>query len=770
MNRNSRKDGKDDEQNVHELSKITYWEKYGVKRFPYRGSRRYSPCVYQSEDGGIMVSNDVFGLTIRQFERRYQASLERKKAHEQYILNLRYPDKTSNEYMEYLENSKYCQDYLSRTADDLKVRYLYENLVKTVGTEIDIRKRQQLFIIQDIIYNASPDKALTQISSGSLAEGFDLRGSDIDLMFVIYNVDVIQDVRNIRHPVQCTTLVMETDTDHPGFTRLRLIAGGDGENIFLTYEDFENTSKGLCLSVKKFVRNIEEVIQQPHLSPLSPHGPCLSDQGQNVDFAFCLRSRHLPYSTISWASRYRHQWPPNSTIDKIKKYGCLLVPIGPRTIPDCNTLWRLSFSVAEKQLVRSFNFTQLLCYCLLKLTLKQIINTNKHVEGLLCSYFLKTALFWVSEEVDIDTFQISKLFVCFSHCLNKLISWVKKCHCPNYFIPEHNMFLGKVNSDNNTILINVLDGITCDGIDELTKCLFPNDNGSCSLFRTQSESFLIKLDFLFYRICSYTYMTNISQCLKVLMYIESLIKSNSSTFIIDVCKHHHAVSSQYAAQLLPPPTITSATYNIHKRYHKHLQDGIKADAVSGWLLYASFYYVTGQFDVTLRLTDYVLSRCSPGMLIMGFEIYSEEYTLNYRNSVSSTTTLNDRMRMATVNYVPYLRNSSLIPRELQLEVDTGGHFTSIPPTVMSHCLRFLCYHHLGNISNRQQALNDLYLTVKNKNFISLDALSNSLTILGVCFEIFGDKDTAFQCYDDALQCDDVPCSSAAARKTKLLEI
>ncbi|VDI20826.1 Hypothetical predicted protein [Mytilus galloprovincialis] len=354
------------------------------------------------------------------------------------------------------------------------------------------------------------------------------------------------------------------------------------------------------------------------------------------------------------------------------------------------------------------------------------------------------------------------------------------------------MFLGKVNSDNNTTLLNVLDAITCNGIDGLANKIFPNDNESCHLLRTKRKYSFIRLDFLFYITVFLCSIVNKSKCLKTLMLIESLIKSNHSTFITDVCKLHHAHISQNIAQLLPlpitttvnknihkrhhryllpPPITNTGTYNIRKLYHRILQDSTKADAVSDWLLYASFYYVTGQYNVTLRLTDYVLSRCSPGMLILSLSNYNEECILNYRNSVNSTTTLKDKMRIATVNYVNYLQNSSLIPRELQLEVNEGGgKFTCIPPTVMFHCLRFLCYHHLGNISNRQQALNDLYLTVKHRNFIYSDTLSNSLTILGVCFEISGDKDTAFQCYDDALQCYDVTCSSAAARKSKLLEI
>ncbi|XP_052085883.1 uncharacterized protein LOC127723344 [Mytilus californianus] len=666
--------------------------------------------------------------------------------------------------MEYLQHSTgYNKDYLSWTGNDLKQRDLYKHLVNTVGTEIDIRKRQQLFIIHDKIFNISRSD-LTEISSGSLAEGLDLPGSDIDLMYVIKHVDVVQDVKNIIHPVQRTTLVMETDTDYPGFTRLRLIAGGERETRYITSESFESDNNGLYLSVNKFISHIHKLV--PHRK-LSSHGPCLSDNDQCFDYAFCLRSKHLPYNTIPWASRRRQQWPPNPTIDKIRKYGCLFVPIGPRTMPGCDVKWRLSFSVAEKQLVHSFNFTQLLCYCLLKLTLKRIVNTNKHAEGLLCSYFLKTALFWVSEELDIDTFEVINLFVCFSHCLNKLILWVNNCYCPNYFIPEQNMFLGKISPDNHKILIHVLESIKCDGIEGLIKQLFSQDNGTYRLLRTYRESSFIMVDLLFYRIHGFHVIVNTLRCLETLIFAEYLLKSKSCTFIIEVCKCYHARISQNAAQLLPTPTITTETYNIHKRYHRHLKDGIKADAISGWLLYASFYYVTGQFNVTLKLTDYVLSKCLSDMVLVGCVNYCEGHKHSYRNHVHSAMTLNERMRIATIHGVNYTQHSSLIPGELQLEVN--DQTMTISPILMSHCLRFLCFHHLGDIFNRQQALHDLYLTVMNGNFVSFDNLSVSITILGVCYELSGDKDTAYQCFNLALHCDGGICLSAEARISKLLE-
>ena len=61
-------------------------------------------------------------------------------------------------------------------------------------------------------------------------------------------------------------------------------------------------------------------------------------------------------------------------------------------------------------------------------------------------------------------------------------------------------------------------------------------------------------------------------------------------------------------------------------------------------------------------------------------------------------TLNEKMRLATIDNVWYIRQSTLIPLELKREVQ-NGHFT-VPPVVMSHCVRFLCYHHLYYIVNR----------------------------------------------------------------------
>ncbi|XP_071144101.1 uncharacterized protein [Mytilus edulis] len=597
----------------------------------------------------------------------------------------------------------------------------------------------------------------------------DLPGSDMDVMFVDDGVNVIQIKRNIKHPVQRTEVFMETDTDHPGFTRLRLVAGGKRANNFVSNECIVNTQTGQYLSTTKFVNHIKQKNQQ---NTFSTHGPCLSPTNQTIDIASCLKSKYLPYQAMPWILRYRRQWPPNAIIDRIINYGCLLVPIGPRIMANCNLLWRISFSVAEKQLVHSFNFTQVLCYGLLKLTLKRIVNTNDDVKDLLCSYFLKTALFWVSEEVDIDSFQIPKLFICFSLCINKLISWVNNCYCPNYFIPEHNMFLGKINKYNNNSLLCVLSTIKYSGISGLMQNLFhsyPCKKSCYPPYSETSEQSILMLDFLIYRI-SHRLTNGSGMCgrmgqilqkkYKLLKDIESIQNSESFSFVIGVCKFHYATISQQAAQLLPS---ANTNYNIRTSYHRHLHDGLQRDAVTGWLLYASFYYVTEQYNGTLRLTEHILS-ILPDMVKLGQDYYSEPDIDNYRHRVHSSMSLNAKMTKAVVDEVMYVRHSSLIPKELELEVE--DEYFMVSPIIMAHCLRFLCYHHIGDIFNRQQELRQLFLP----RYMPINMLSYTYTLYGVCCEIFGAKDAAFHCYDDALQCANFICTSAEKRKSRLLHI
>lgn len=176
------------------------------------------------------------------------------------------------------------------------------------------------------------------------------------------------------------------------------------------------------------------------------HGPCKSGRvgKKDYDHAHCLKSDFWPPIASSWISRC-HTWPSPRVVDKIVRSGCHLVPIGHKYGNQVDNEWRISFSKAETELVFHMNQTQLLAYGLLKLFLTELINKGlDDEEKLLCSYHIKTAVFWAIQQNTSFAWCPSNLLAGFWVCFKVILKWVYEGFCPNFFIPENNMFLNKV--------------------------------------------------------------------------------------------------------------------------------------------------------------------------------------------------------------------------------------------------------------------------------------------------------------------------------------
>ena len=167
---------------------------------------------------------------------------------------------------------------------------VYDNLIKVVGSEVDIRIRQNMFLIKDKIHN-KVERDYTSVSSGSLAEGLDLPGSDVDIMLVFNCVTVIQDVQHINRSSIYTTLFMEEDMEFPGFSRLKFIADGDIQCVMTSPECFVETTNGFFLSNILF---ISKLLQINYNLQKSVHGPCLSDKDESQDTAVCFHMYSWP--------------------------------------------------------------------------------------------------------------------------------------------------------------------------------------------------------------------------------------------------------------------------------------------------------------------------------------------------------------------------------------------------------------------------------------------------------------------------------------------
>jgi hypothetical protein len=129
---------------------------------------------------------------------------------------------------------------------------IYDNLVRVVRSEMDIKIRQNTFLIKDMI-SSQVHLHITSVSSGSLAEGLDLPGSDMDIMYVFNNVNILQNVQHMNRSARHTTLLIEDEMEFPGFTTLKLIAEGDE---FISLECFVETTNGMYFSNISFIQKV----------------------------------------------------------------------------------------------------------------------------------------------------------------------------------------------------------------------------------------------------------------------------------------------------------------------------------------------------------------------------------------------------------------------------------------------------------------------------------------------------------------------------------
>ncbi|CAC5422269.1 unnamed protein product [Mytilus coruscus] len=148
---------------------------------------------------------------------------------------------------------------------------------------------------------------------------------------------------------------------------------------------------------------------------------------------------------MEWISRFwKFDLPSQEIISSIVLKGCHIVPVGSSRNHADDKDWRLSFCIAEKTLIETFNHTQILVYGSLKLVLKEIIE-KQNIAQLLCSYFLKTVIFWVVEETSSSYWIPQNIILCFHLCLRRLIQFVNDEDCPNYFVRSNNMFRERFN-------------------------------------------------------------------------------------------------------------------------------------------------------------------------------------------------------------------------------------------------------------------------------------------------------------------------------------
>ena len=289
-----------------------------------------------------------------------------------------------------------------------------------VGTKEMIATRQDNCKLRDCINSAGP---LNIYFTGSKSEGLDLPGSDVDNMQDVNNIleiKVTQSLDENNDAFLYNTLFMSTEYVSPGFALLQYLHQNPLMDPFL-YQASKNMYGKEYISSDLFVQNGVSVLRnmnKPWIQSVQRQGPSAEiwfiahDPSQSGDDI--VQSIHCPFwpnESFEWVHRPRYfTWPTLQDISTITNFGFHLVPVGHPHSDIKSMEWRISFSVAERTLVWSFNHVQMQCYAVMKIILKEFIKLRCNTQNqVLCSYFIKTFLFWKYETSELNFWRENNL-------------------------------------------------------------------------------------------------------------------------------------------------------------------------------------------------------------------------------------------------------------------------------------------------------------------------------------------------------------------------
>src|SRR6218665_3575358 len=313
--------------------------------------------------------------------------------------------------------------------------------------------------MRDLVGSRCPGNKVYEIRCGSSAEFYipplNACIDDIDYLRIradelVFsgNIPVLpEDVSGLADTIICSKI--ESCPGYPGFIRLRLL-GEMKYNWKYKYYEFNHTphankygtidivDSGILSYYKLGTRCMLPCIVSGPATKFQPReGYCIGFDA--VKSKWCPQ---WPNEAQKWITRQRKfGWPMIDTICEVAQNGCHVVYIQHRACKG-DKQWRFSFSLAEVTLLQSWTQIQQIVYHLLRFFAKRelIQKDCRKEDEVLCTYHLKTLMLWTCEEMPSEWWNTSCVITICYELLKKLSEWLRRRCCPNYFIPEANLF------------------------------------------------------------------------------------------------------------------------------------------------------------------------------------------------------------------------------------------------------------------------------------------------------------------------------------------
>ncbi|XP_062574743.1 uncharacterized protein LOC134236582 [Saccostrea cucullata] len=645
---------------------------------------------------------------------------------------------------------------------------LFVGLCDKIGFPEEVAIRRCLLDLREMIkIPICLQRGALVISTGSYREGFRLKSCDLDFMRWPCKCKLINDMSQLgMYNTSKHDIIMMEDFDvPPGFVRLRLLT--PTRDIYLlsslvTVNGEAYLSSSLWREINFLSMASDKSFEHNNIHI---HGPCTSgsDKIFEFDHAVGFASIIWPKQMRAWFDRCQRQsWPPVQMLQILLKNGLHCVPIGSKIVSTSNELeWRLSFSIAEQRLVFIMNHIQFLCYGLLKIFLKEIFNYKE--EPLLCSYYMKTTMFWMIQQGHLRWCP-NNLLDCLWKCFNYLIHCVYRENFPNFFIPQNNMFINSVVGGARKSLLKQLYqyykmGVSCLLLSPTLRSILEPALCSPSFVLSSAEERFIGVadidmwcrteisnNFLPYR--------NIPDWYLYLKSIEKLSSFSLSPYQI--------LGIQYAtAETLVHLAFAVANASVScTQKHVYLLDRINCNMIklaaklfpmSNLVYLALYYYRTAQYDKTLHTVTLCKQRLS-----QDFNLYCKTFDRQRYHEVVGNLPLSKRMKQSWVIDIN-LNNALHFIEELDLEqtlsLQNGTVILLIPPIVVIEMLSVLSHYRLGNRSQSLQSVTDLKTLLLNDDdgkYVPSRSRDISWQILGICKNTVGDFEGALWSFEESL--------------------
>ena len=649
-----------------------------------------------------------------------------------------------------------------------------------VGTKEAIEIRKDFCRIMDAIR----PKPIKSYYTGSKAEGLDLPGSDEDFMIDINDqllINVVQFSNETANTFCNGMFFLCTENVNPGFALLRCINLNPQMN---------------CINVSRLMMIMQYIDGVPYLSSnllvdfchctvkclhkswnltMGRQGPSIEQwrehQNKSISGTDNVPSIHCdfwPNVAVEWTKRSRNYgWPTSRDISTIVEFGCHLVPIGHPASKTKLMEWRLSFSVAERILVWSFNHVQMHCYAVMKIILKEFIKIRCSTQNqFLCSYFVKTFLFWTFEDTELEFWCERNIRECIIFLLTEFSECIRRGVLRHYFIPDFNLFSVKITQEAQTELQQLFDTIIQYDISIFNECqtLRPvwskfssaNEN-QMDIIHNERKINLIKDDAIM--------MTNLYRILDQVNSVDNLCQKIRCTLCAkskpsNYCRF--SIDNLFAVPCKTPlKSIAMKPFNLDKQLQSivemwrsgnndlsNLQQTFEScsfDLLTSTLWYAMVLLKKCEYALCLTTVNDALSSIPPFALLFSRADRDDSQHFYVEKFLFSSFTTMERARKAWLGciVIPYCYNE-ILPFALQIEQyfrDTSYFMLHVSPCVCAYYLQFLCFHLLGQHDNRDGSLRQLTELV---NHLSQRKISGFIVfnIAGHCLLITGRRDEA----------------------------